>query len=143
MNGTTQTVTWTISVSAVGGIISLDGYILNTLGASIPAARLDITGNGYQFTDINGYYNFANLTDTTQNILIRSIGYENLSIIHTNIVSAESMNFTLNEKESLNQNDIYNAGIIGGLMSGFVLITLIKRRIRGRQMSIIRKKVIK
>jgi len=96
-NGTTQYINWSIYVLDNGSEFTLSGYVLNELSAPLISARVDF-GGVYDLTDANGYYEFTGIGEATYEILVRQIGYTNLtSAVLVN--SNESINFTLNSRK--------------------------------------------
>ncbi len=95
VNGSTQTITWTITVTGINNI-TLSGYVQNSLELKLQNARIDLNSN-YTFTDINGYYSFNNINENTYIVLVRAIGYENNSV-SIEINSDKIHNFTIKER---------------------------------------------
>ena len=95
LNGTTQTINWTVSMNVTGGL-SLSGYVNNSLGYTPVGSRIDLSNN-YTFTDSSGYYTFTNITEGNYTLLARQIGYRN----NTQNITVESnleVNITMQEK---------------------------------------------
>jgi len=96
-NGTTQTVTWTITVQGATGL-TLSGYVYNVLDVPLENARIYFNGTS-NLTNNIGYYEFTNVTGDTYAVVARAIGYRN----QTNTSSVEvntTINFTMNERKA-------------------------------------------
>ncbi len=96
-NGTSNTITWTITVQAVGGL-TVTMNVKNVLDLNLQNARIDFNGE-YAFTDSNGNAVFSNIAEGNYDILARAIGYRNST--NTTTISEDTvMNFTLNERKT-------------------------------------------
>jgi hypothetical protein len=113
-NGSTQTITWTITVTGAGNI-NVIGYVNNTFGAMLTNARVEVNGSTFNLTDSTGYYTFSNISEGTYKIIARQIGYKN-STNTTYLLSDTMINFTLGEK--------LNAQVIPGFRTEVLLIAI-------------------
>lgn len=94
-NGTSNTVTWTISVSGASNL-TLSGYVNNTFGVNLENARVDFNGT-YDLTDATGYYEFTGIDEENYTIIARAIGYWNSS--RTQVIGDNTtINFTMRER---------------------------------------------
>lgn len=117
-NGSTQLITWTITVNGTTGL-TLSGYVFNSLSAPIHNARVDFNGNT-DFTDDNGSYSFTNINEGTYTVLARQVGYKNNSVSYF-INDSTPLNFTMKEKGSVQTAPGFDmAGVL--LVSLFMLL---------------------
>ncbi len=96
-NGTSNTITWTVTVVGAGGLI-LSGYVNNSIQFYLKGTRVDLNGANYIFTDAGGYYEFTNLDEGNYTILVRQVGYRN-NTNEINLTTSEFYNVTLSENK--------------------------------------------
>ena len=128
-NGSTQTITWTITVTALGGF-NLTVNVKNTLGLNLQNSRIDVN-NSLAFTDTNGNAIFTNITEGDYDLLARAIGYGNSSGSISLSGSSATTNLTLREIDYATKEDAVSAGtmgLIGGIIGGMIVIGVLKRR---------------
>ena len=127
-NGSTQIVTWTITVNASIGLV-LSGFVFNTLEAPIEKARVDFNGI-HVFTDSSGYYNFSNVNEAAYDTLARAIGYENTSK-PVSITGNTTLNFTLPEKSDSiisGISELLGMILLAGAFGGILAYILLRKR---------------
>ena len=110
---------------------TLSGYVLNYLNTSIPNTRLDLN-NTYVVSNSSGYYLTELGAAGDYSILVRSVGYQNYTTTQ-NISTNTSLNFMLVEKtwvtESEAESVSINYSILGGLLGGVLVMSMIRRYI--------------
>ncbi len=110
------------------GNLTFSGHVYNTLELPLYNAKIDYNGLS-DYSNASGYFEFTNITDGTHSVLIRSIGYENVtdSII---LVNDTSVDYILFERSWATTEDANNAGIIGfigGILGGAIAAGMIRK----------------
>ncbi len=114
VNGSTQTITWTITVTGIGGL-NITGYVYNILALPVQNAKINLNSSVSMFTNASGYYNFSNVTEGSYSIISRAIGYYNSTNTST-INNDQVINFTMRERMS--------AQVIPGFRAEVLLIAI-------------------
>ncbi len=96
VNGSTQTIIWTVNVLGIEGL-TLSGYVSNTLELPLENTRIDFN-NSHCFTNTTGYFEFAGINEGTYTVLSRAIGYKNNSVV-IDITSNTIFNISMKEKQ--------------------------------------------
>jgi hypothetical protein len=88
-----------ILISLIPSVSAIDvtGYITNILEAPIQSARIDIDIQ-HTFTNSSGYYIIPFIPDGNYTILVRAIGYNNLTS-NISILSNSVLNYTIQERK--------------------------------------------
>lgn len=94
-SGNSSAITWTINVLG-DCCYTLNGTVINAIDLPLQNAKVEINGSS-DYTDVNGYYSFDNLTEANYEVLSRAIGYSNNT--QTIILSSnQTLNFTMKER---------------------------------------------